>query len=716
MKRIGKLISSIFVLELLFACTPITSEKEMYVSYSAAKTEFNVGEVFNHDGLEVIDVNSFNPILNYKLSIEDGYQFTADDIGEQLVTVSKYGYKSESYTINVTNYPKLIIVSYPKVQYEVGERLSFAGLEVSNGTITITNYEPSIAEGTVLNNTGEFEIFLTKTGYFPVSFTITVKLAKALSIRTLPSITSFEQGQEFSSSGLVVVDENDEIVTDYSLSISDGDILKNKGTIEVMVTKVNYQSTSFTIEVTEGSGGVTEDKTLKIYYVNDTHGSYIRQELAGTTNEGGMAYIGQYIIDNVSSDHLDNIDTVVLSGGDMFQGGIESNLTRGAIMVDAMNIIGFDAMVLGNHEFDWGEEYIAQFASTLDCPIISSNTFYASSYARPDYISPFTVIDRGDLRIGIIGGAEYNMGSSIVGSISKKFAFPDPVPYIKQSSTELRLSYNCDVVIAAFHDEGYDYKTETSPEKFYSLTEIDPETNYKYVDAMFFAHDHYTKNGKINTVPYMESGCNGRYVGIMTLELESENYKYNVTSSSGVNRNAFNYCRNENARIANLAKTYADVIGDTEEVIYTFKKSYSSDAFTKVVCEAMYWYVNSHMSLFDNKRVYLASHNLGGVRASVSAGKFTRRNLYKVFPFDNELCLQICTKTQIERTIDYDYYETYTDDTIVYDSRGYTNAVSITYITESRYARNYQDGYTKYPYLTRDALVEFLKNTTSTTL
>ena len=420
-------------------------------------------------------------------------------------------------------------------------------------------------------------------------------------------------------------------------------------------------------------------------------------------------------MDKRSQDIINDRESLVLSGGDMFQGGIESNLTRGKIMTDAMNIIGFDAMVLGNHEFDWGENYIKQFARDLNCPIISSNTFYARNYARPDYLSPFTVVDKGDLRIGIIGGAEEDMGTSITGSISNSFTFPNPVSYIKEFSTELRLSYNCDLVLAAFHDEGYDAKEESEPSKFSSLTEVDPLTSYKYVDAMFFAHDHYRKTGSMDGVPYLEAGCNGRYVGVMTLNLESDNYKLSVDSASEVNHSAYNYCTSENLDIANLPTVYADIIGDPDEVIYTFAKSYSSDDFTKVVCQAMYWYVNEHLDLFDNIRVYLASHNLGGVRAAVSKGDFTRRDLFKVFPFENELCIQICTEQQINRTISYSYYETYQSDPIVYD-KGYTHAVSITYITESKYARNYQSGYTKYPYICRDALCEFLKNNSDNTI
>ena len=391
----------------------------------------------------------------------------------------------------------------------------------------------------------------------------------------------------------------------------------------------------------------------------------------------------------------------------MFQGGIESNSTRGLIMADAMNIIGFDAMVLGNHELDWGESILQAAINELHCPVISANTFHIDSGSRPDYLEPFVVLDKGDLRIGIIGGAEKDMGRHVTASYVKNLSFPDPVSYVRTYSIELRLSYNCDLIFAAFHDEGYAQKTENLPTKFNYLTQIDPSTNLKYVDAMFFAHDHYTKKGTYNDVPFIESGCNGRYVGIMSLSLSPNGYSYVVGDSNIVNRNAFDYCLNENDEIAALPNKYVEQIGDPDEVIYTFKKSYSSEEFTGIMCHAMYWYVNEHIEDFGGKRVYLASHNTGGIRASVEAGDFTRRKLFKVNPFENELCIQVCDQTQINRTINYDYYATYVENNIVYTS-GYTKAVSISFISEASNAGRYQSGYVKYPYIARDALVEFL--------
>ena len=72
----------------------------------------------------------------------------------------------------------------------------------------------------------------------------------------------------------------------------------------------------------------------------------------------------------------------------MFQGGAESNITYGDIVIDAMNIIGFDAMAIGNHEFDWGEEVLSSMASKMDFPLLGFNVYYKDTLNRPSFLSP----------------------------------------------------------------------------------------------------------------------------------------------------------------------------------------------------------------------------------------------------------------------------------------------------------------------------------------
>ncbi|MCR4911007.1 MAG: 5'-nucleotidase C-terminal domain-containing protein [Bacilli bacterium] len=681
-------------------------DKYLFVNNKPTTLSYHVGDALNLAGISILQVDGDHSsiIEDYVTNPKEGYIFLESDAGNKSISVDKTGYKSANFTVTVSNLPKLEIRNLPyKTEYEVGELFSSNGLSIYYGNKAFTKYNLSL-EGKVFNQVGTFTCVVAIEGYYPVSFDVKVFNSKQLIIDSLPNKTTYTQGEEFDIAGLVVKDGKGNIVSDYSLSKENGDKFKYEGETTIIVSKTGYIDASFKVTVNKGAPIEDKNASVRIYYINDTHGSFVR-----TDNEAGMAYIGQYIMSSVANDMANGKYSIVLSGGDMFQGGFESNETYGDIMIDAMNIIGFDAMVLGNHEFDWGEECIPNFASKLNCPIISSNVFFADSGERPNYISPYVILERGDVKIGIIGAARENMGSSITGSISDKFRFPSPNSYIKSFSNELRKTYNCDLIIAAFHDEGFE-DTSGSPVKYSDLTEVDAETGRKYVDAMFFAHDHKTKSGELNDVPYLEAGSNGKYLGIMEFDLHSDGYGYTASPKTRLYMHAPTYCTEENPEIAALADKYESVYGDPDEIVYTFKNYYSSDSFTSVVCQAMLWYVNNHQSEFDYTPVYFASHNTGGIRTNIQKGVFTKRDLIKAFPFDNALTIQTCNSTNIENMKNSSYYATAQTNDFAYDGNGLVKAVSIVYISEYRYASYYQQSYIKYNVTAKEALYTYLVN------
>lgn len=629
----------------LFGCVySAPSKKELRIYSYPNKTKFEIGESFSSEGLVVVDNKTSERITDYTSSLNDGYVFTQSDKSEAFkVTISKESYLDVSYTIRVV----------AKIAPEL-TKLAAPSISINNNVVSWNSV--SHTSGYLYSITGEEN----KSG----SLTST-----SLDVSTLSLVDG-----------------------DYSISvIAKGDNIYYSDSDSSNV--VNFSISSSPIDP-------PSNIDMSIYYINDTHGSFIRD---ADNYEAGISYISQYI-----KTHRDQY-SLTLSGGDMFQGGYESNETRGKIMIEAMNEIGFDAMSLGNHEFDWDEKAIETFATNLDCDIISCNTFYSSdNVTRPSWLSPYTIVQKSGVKIGIIGAIQEGIETSITGSISDKFYFPSANSYIKEYSTYLRKDKGCDVIIASFHDAGFE-GSSGEPSKFSDLTQTDPSTNLKYVDAMFFAHDHVSKKGTYNGVPYLEAGSNGKYIGIMNLSLSYQNNRYLVSSSTPNVIYAYSNTSEADPNIEAITQKeeYRDMIAHADDPIYTFSKYYSKESFTYVVCQAMYWYVNSHMSEFDNVTIYFASHNTGGIRSTVNAGEMTRRKLIKVFPFDNLLSIQECNSTNISNMEESSYYRTYKEDDPVYVN-GLTHAVSISYITEYKYAYYYQQRYKNYDITARAALVAYL--------
>lgn len=174
---------------------------------------------------------------------------------------------------------------------------------------------------------------------------------------------------------------------------------------QTVVTMVIHALTIFLIAGCGASNG-NPRTTIKIMHVNDVHShldvSDIDLTLDGEDTAceiGGMARLAA-IIPQLAAD---NTNHLVLHAGDAVQGTLYYTLFKGQVDAEVMNAIGFDAMAIGNHEFDDGDEWLAGFCRSLDIPLISSNIQVAAGNILTDCFTAYVVTEVGGERIGIIG-------------------------------------------------------------------------------------------------------------------------------------------------------------------------------------------------------------------------------------------------------------------------------------------------------------------------
>jgi 5'-nucleotidase len=126
--------------------------------------------------------------------------------------------------------------------------------------------------------------------------------------------------------------------------------------------------------------------SVKLIHLNDTHSQFDQQITPiGLPNAQGQptltyAYVGGYPLLKTYIDHLrekaveQNRASLLVHGGDAFSGSLFFTFYRGQLNADFMNYFDFDVMALGNHEFDLGNQELADFADKLNFPLISANT------------------------------------------------------------------------------------------------------------------------------------------------------------------------------------------------------------------------------------------------------------------------------------------------------------------------------------------------------
>lgn len=127
------------------------------------------------------------------------------------------------------------------------------------------------------------------------------------------------------------------------------------------------------------AGAASADYTLHIVHINDLHsriepiskydGTCGAEDNAAGECFGGVARVATMI--SRLRETLGDENLIVLDAGDQYQGSLMYTTYKGDVEIEMMNAIGFDAMAVGNHEFDDGDEGLAKLANGADFPIVS---------------------------------------------------------------------------------------------------------------------------------------------------------------------------------------------------------------------------------------------------------------------------------------------------------------------------------------------------------
>jgi 5'-nucleotidase len=186
---------------------------------------------------------------------------------------------------------------------------------------------------------------------------------------------------------------------------------------------------------------VTYPSKVTILHTNDIHAHLDEfnefgtecDEKAITENKcyGGVARI-KSIVDEFRSK---SDEIILVDAGDQFQGTLFFNLYGGIISADVMNTIGYDAMTIGNHEFDSGLPKLAEFVERASFPIISSNIDVKDSLLK-GHVRPYIVLEKYNL--GIIGYITPTTPELVADKIVKELSFLDPVVTVQKAVNELK--------------------------------------------------------------------------------------------------------------------------------------------------------------------------------------------------------------------------------------------------------------------------------------
>jgi len=201
------------------------------------------------------------------------------------------------------------------------------------------------------------------------------------------------------------------------------------------------------------SFGNNKDIKLTILHTNDMH-SHIHPFTSGRNKGlGGMAQRAALIKQiRKQEEHV-----LLLDAGDIFQGTPYFNVYGGELEFKLMSEMKYDAVTLGNHDFDNGLEGLKKQLPHANFPFLIANYDFSDTILKNTF-KPYKVFRKGDLKIGVFG-----IGIELDGLVPKKLyqntVYQDPISTANHYSNLLKQKEKCDLVICLSH-LGFKYKEE----------------------------------------------------------------------------------------------------------------------------------------------------------------------------------------------------------------------------------------------------------------
>lgn len=203
---------------------------------------------------------------------------------------------------------------------------------------------------------------------------------------------------------------------------------------------------------TQPAQAYEKDKTYKItiLHTNDHHGHFWRSEYG----EYGLA-AQKTLVDSIRKEVAQEVGSVLLlSGGDINTGVPESDLQDAEPDFRGMNLIGYDAMAVGNHEFDNPLTVLRQQEKWAKFPFLSANIYQKSTGER--LFKPWAIFTRQDIKIAVIGLTTDDTAKIGNPEYFTDIEFRKPAEEAKVVIQELNMNEKPDVIIATTHMGHYD--------------------------------------------------------------------------------------------------------------------------------------------------------------------------------------------------------------------------------------------------------------------
>lgn len=241
-------------------------------------------------------------------------------------------------------------------------------------------------------------------------------------------------------------------------------------------------------------------KTITILHTNDTH-SQIEPYITSKDTLGGVLRREQAIYE---VRRQSKGPVFLFDAGDFSQGTPYFNLFGGDVEIEMMNIMGYDAATLGNHEFDNGLDSLAAKLKKAKFTVVCANYKFPGCPELETIVKDWIIIERQGVRIGVFGLSP-NMDGLTFTSTVERMEYLDPVEVSKTMVSMLQ-EKRCDLIVCLSH-LGYD------PEPGRPMCDPILASQVSGIDLIISGHTHIEKDTVVNNTHIIQTGVKGVNLG-----------------------------------------------------------------------------------------------------------------------------------------------------------------------------------------------------------
>lgn len=391
------------------------------------------------------------------------------------------------------------------------------------------------------------------------------------------------------------------------------------------------------------AGASFADYTLNILHINDWHSrieSNNKFESTCSAEEegkgeciGGAARLVTAIADRRKA--LEGQNVLLLNGGDNFQGSLFYTTFKGAVEAEFLNLMKFDAMTVGNHEFDDGEDALAPFLDVIKFPVLSANVKANAQSKVGDRIKPSIVLDVGGQKIGIIGAVTNDTPE--LASPGPNIAIEEDIKTITAEVEKLK-GQGVNKIIALTHI-GYPREKEM-------IAKIPG------VDVVVGGHSHsllsntdakaegpyptMIDNPEGYKVPVTQAASYSKYLGEFMVTFDDNGV---VKEAKGDPLYLDKSIKPDETVLARIKELGAPIeeLKNKEVSETTAPIDGSRETCRAKECEMGNLITDAILDRVKDQGVTIAIQNGGGIRASIDGGTVTMGEVLTVLPFQNTL-------------------------------------------------------------------------------